>query len=402
VPTPHRNILLVGSPVTGVPELTHELSTLAPRWSWTHAGTGIQALDLLTRSGYDAVIADHGLTDLSGLQILNQVMSQWPRTHRVILADLGDLETLLRCVGGPHQFLASPAQAERLLTVLARAFKLDLWLPNQAVRKLLGRLPALPSMSVDYHGIVEVLENGDLAEAADRIAADPPLAAKTLQLANSAAWGPPLDEAHPGRCARELGLSNLRSLLLLSHTYSAFRDLASTGFDIASFIAHARQTSQLARRIAETEGVDASLADQSAGAGLLHNLGKLALVVNLPDKYRQVQARRTEGGLNSWEAEQGVFGATHGEVGGSLLALWGLPMPVIEAVTFHHHPTCLLTRTFSPLTAVHVATAFLSCPTLELARQKLDLGYLATIQADQHLDRWWACRLDLPDPPQPA
>jgi HD-like signal output (HDOD) protein len=379
------------------------LSTIAPKWSWTHAATGLQALDLLTRSSYDAVVADHGLTDLSGLQILNQVLSQWPRTQRVMLADLGDLETLLRCVGGPHQFLARPAEAQRLLTVLARAFKLDLWLPNQAVRKLLGRLPALPSTSGDYHAIVEALQSGDLDQAADRIAADPPLAAKTLQLANSAVWGPPLDEAHPGRCARELGLSNLRSLLLLSHTYSAYRDLAGTGFDVATFVAHARQTSQLSRRIAETEeAVNDSLADQAAGAGLLHNLGKLALAVNLPDKYRQVQAFRAERRMSSWEAEQVVFGATHGEVGASLLALWGLPMPVIEAVAFHHHPTCLLTSTFSPLTAVHVAVAFLSCPSLELARQKIDIGYLATVQVDHQLERWWACRMDLPEAPQPT
>ena len=398
VPVRHRKILVAGSPETELPEVCRELNAAAAHWAWRHTPNGMAALDLLTREPFDAVVAELRLHDLSGLQLLNQVMTQWPKAHRLILADPGTPDALLRCVGGVHQFLARPCDAQRLLAVLSRAFKLDVWLPNETVRKLLGRLPFLPSHADAYHAVVASLESARLEDAASQIAADPPMAAKVLQLANSAAWGPPLDEADPARAARELGLANVRRTLLLSHTYSGFRDLEAAGFDIGSFVAHAQQASQLARRIAELEGAPPEMLEQTTAAGLLHNLGKLALAVNLPHKYRGVLIAQASNQQASWEAEQEVYGATHGEVGGSLLALWSLPLPVIEAVAFHHHPAFFLSQAFSPLTAVHVANAFLGCDSLDQARPRLDLGYLGMIGVERHLPAWWSCRADQPGP----
>jgi len=400
VPVRQRKILVAGSAETELPEVCQELNATTSNWVWRHALNGMSALDLLTREPFDAVVADLRLNDLSGLQLLNQVMAQWPKAHRLILADPGALDALLRCVGGVHQFLARPCEPQRLLAVLSRAFKLDVWLPNETVRKLLGRLPFLPSHADAYHAVVAHLEAGRLEEASRQIALDPPMAAKLLQLANSAAWGPPLDEADPAQAARELGLSNVRRTLLLSHTYSGFRDLEVAGFEIGGFVVHARQTSEIARRIAELECAPPEMVEQATAAGLLHNLGKLALAVNLPHKYGAVLKAQANARLASWEAAQEVVGATHGEVGGSLLALWSLPLPVIEAVAFHHHPACFLSQAFSPLTAVHVANAFLGCVSLEQARSRLDLGYLGMIGVEQRLPEWWSCRADHPHPPK--
>jgi len=166
-------------------------------------------------------------------------------------------------------------------------------------------------------------------------------------------------------------------------------------------VQHAKRTSRLARRIAEQEALPPEGVEQAATAGLLHNLGKLALAVNLPHKYQAVLKAKSAGHLASWEAEQEVYGATHGEVGGSLLALWSLPLPVIEAVAFHHHPACFLSRSFSPLTAVHVANAFLGCDTLDAARLRLDLGYLGIIGVEKRFTDWWSCRDDLPGTSKP-
>jgi len=392
VATTQRNILMVGNQATEVPDLCQAMPSVAPRWDWQLATTGMAALDALTREEFDAVVTDMRLDDLSGLQLLNQVMSQWPKAHRIILADPGELDALLRCVGGLHQFLARPCEAKRLSTMLSRAFRLDLWLPNVTVRRLLGRLPTLPSAAPDYHATIDDLERGRLDAAAARIETDPAMAAKILQLANSAAYGPPLDEANARRAATELGLANRRHTVLLAHTYSEFRDLKAAGFDVTVFVDHARKTSRVARRIAEMEAATEAAADQAALAGLLHNLGKLALAVNLPDKQVEVSSLLKQGQKTGWEAEQEVFGATHGEVGGSLLALWGLPMQVIEAVAFHHHPACFLSQSFSPLTAVHVANVMVNATSLEQARERLDLRYLATVQAEDHLADWWSAR----------
>ena len=58
------------------------------------------------------------------------------------------------------------------------------------------------------------------------------------------------------------------------------------------------------------------------------------------------------GGLG---AERAAFQATHAEVGAYLLDLWGLPLPLVEAVALHHEPARASEPVFSPLTAVHIA-----------------------------------------------
>ena len=384
-----RCILIAGGPETELGQVREELAVQVPEWEWLYAGDGMGAVDVLTRRDCDAVVADLRLGGLTGLQLLNHVMMQWPRVHRVILADLGDVEALLRCVGGGHQFLARPCEAQRLKVVLERAFTLDFWLPNLAVRRLLGSLPGLPSPAEPYHAVVAALEAGRLDTAASCISNDPPLAAKVLQLANSAAYGPPLDESDPAHAAAELGLENVRRMILLAHTASAFRDADPMHEWVTAAWRHAQRTSKLARSVAEAEGAPLELVLQAAIGGLLHDLGKVALAVNLPEEHLSARRLAVAQQVPLWEAEQRVFGATHGEVGGVLLGLWGLPMPVVEAVALHHHPACLLSDGFCPLTAVHVANILEQAPTLERARERLDLCYLDGLALVDRVDVWW-------------
>ncbi len=51
------------------------------------------------------------------------------------------------------------------------------------------------------------------------------------------------------------------------------------------------------------------------------------------------------------------MGATHAEIGGYLVGLWGLMDSVVEAIYFHHTPADDPETGFTPLTAVHVANS---------------------------------------------
>jgi HD-like signal output (HDOD) protein len=83
----------------------------------------------------------------------------------------------------------------------------------------------------------------------------------------------------------------------------------------------------------------------------------LLLAANLPEKYSQVLAR-TEGKINSiQDVEIEVIGASHAELGASVLGTWGLPVSILEAIAWHHAPEKAEEWVFSPLTAVHVANA---------------------------------------------
>src|SRR6202035_2465770 len=107
--------------------------------------------------------------------------------------------------------------------------------------------------------------------------------------------------------------------------------------------------------IAQMECREKAVVEESFTAGLLHDVGRLVLVANLSDQYQEACDRSKAEGITLVEAERAVFGASHAEVGGYLLGLWGLPISLVEAAVFHHFPGKCQVKVFAPLTAVHVA-----------------------------------------------
>ena len=55
------------------------------------------------------------------------------------------------------------------------------------------------------------------------------------------------------------------------------------------------------------------------------------------------------------EAERAEIGVTHAEVGGYLLGLWGIPPPIVNIVSHHHHPLMPMDPGISAMLAVHAA-----------------------------------------------
>lgn len=387
-----QRILLVDGQGEPLRELGAELAARAGGWEVVRATSGAAALAALAASAWDAIVADMLLPDMSGEQLLSHVLRQFPRTHRVVLADLGDLDSLLRCVGGVHQFVIKPCTPGRLQDVLERAFELDVWLPNQTLRRLMGHVPQLPSLPDSYRAVVRALEQPDatVESVGSLIARDPAMTAKMLRLANSAAYGEPTDDYDVVAAVREIGLENTKSCLLLAHSWSGFGRVEQAGFHMRALWIHANEVAALAGWLAGSEGASEKLAGLSRAAGLLHDIGKLALAANLPDEFNSVgRLMRLHSGA-SFEVEQEVFGATHSELGGCMMGSWGLPVPVVEAVALHHHPACFLSRKFSPLTAVHVANALSCAESDEHFHALVERDYLAVLGLESKVSAWWS------------
>jgi HD-like signal output (HDOD) protein len=139
--------------------------------------------------------------------------------------------------------------------------------------------------------------------------------------------------------------------------------------------------------------------DEAFAAGMLHDTGRLVLITNLTEQYGRVVQLARERHLQRHEAEQEVFNATHAEVGAYLLGLWGLPVAVVEAINFHHYPARSASRTFCPLTAVHVANVLVqeTAPRHEgMVPSQLDLDYLGALGLGDRVENWRAALLDLP------
>lgn len=73
-------------------------------------------------------------------------------------------------------------------------------------------------------------------------------------------------------------------------------------------------------------------------AGLLHDIGKVALDVLFPDSFVVAYAAAVSGTATSCAAEETEFGFNHTQVGGVLAEHWHLPESVVEAIRCHHAP----------------------------------------------------------------
>lgn len=71
-------------------------------------------------------------------------------------------------------------------------------------------------------------------------------------------------------------------------------------------------------------------------AGLLHDIGQVALRVLMPRAYSQVLERLQAGGIDLLEAERELFGADHAVIGKQLVQRWGFPEALRDVVWLHH------------------------------------------------------------------
>jgi putative nucleotidyltransferase with HDIG domain len=383
----NKLILYVGPSVVGNTCLQECILDMNQEWQGVFAGSADDAWRILEQGRFDAVVTEGKLPDSDGLEFLNRVHARDAKVRRLIVIDLADRATALKCSGASHHCVPAPWDTTSLSDALQRTFDLRILLSNERVRQLVGKMSRVPSPPDLYFNIAKALrsQNAELDEIAKLILQDLAITAKLLQLANSAALGLRSRVTTVHQAMQYLGLEMTRSLVLLAHTFSYFDKAKGGGFTLEKLWTHSMRVASLAQQIAEHEGTE--LGDEAFLAGLLHDLGKLLLAVNLPDDYSQMQKAAREKGTATWQEEIEKFGATHSEIGAELLATWNFPLSVVEAVALHHHPAQLVTQGFSPLTAVHAANALVH-EIYDKVEAPLEMAYLTDLGLEEHVDAW--------------
>ena len=79
-------------------------------------------------------------------------------------------------------------------------------------------------------------------------------------------------------------------------------------------------------------------------AGLLHDIGKLALQAAMPKSLAQIVQQAKATGVSSYTIEQKHLGTSHTLLGKSLAQKWRLPEPISLAVWLHHSDTATISR----------------------------------------------------------
>jgi HD-like signal output (HDOD) protein len=388
-----RRILFVDDEPMVLQGLQRMLRGMREEWDMEFLDGGAKALARMAEQPVDVVVADMRMPGMNGAELLNEVMKRHPKTVRLILSGHADKDLILQCVGSTHQYLSKPCDPDALKATVLRASSLDGTLQSESLKKLVGQMTRLPSIPTLYMEIVDKANQPDapLEDVARIIARDPGMTAKILKLVNSAFFGLRRELSSTEEAVAYIGLDTIKSLVLSLHAFSQFAHADAGGLTMESLWAHSLNVAARAKQIAQLEQADRKAVDEAFAAGMLHDIGKLVLAANMPELFAQSVRLAKANGLEFYQAEIQVLGASHADIGGYLLGLWGLPVPVVEAIALHHQPGLMPQPSFGPLTIVHAADALVwegPAAASAMGRPQLDAAYLAAVGMTERVAVW--------------
>jgi HD-like signal output (HDOD) protein len=274
---------------------------------------------------------------MDGAQLLSVVQQRWPQTIRIVLSGYAQDEQTVRLLTLAHQFLSKPCDAQQVENVIDRCLCLHEVLADPGLRAVVGRIKRLPALPRIYAQLRTAMADADTSvhDIAAIVYEDPCIAAKVLQVVNSAFFRLPRRVKRLDQAVGHLGFNAIRTLAMSVEVFSSWRENAAPPeLEPQMLQDRAHRIAAAARSLCP----DAAMADDAMLAGLFHNIGYWILLQECPgDLRRAYDVAQTEN-IPLHEAERRIIGTSHAEIGAYLLGLWGLPCAVVEAIAFQHHP----------------------------------------------------------------
>jgi putative nucleotidyltransferase with HDIG domain len=351
------------------------------------AGTGGEALQLMTRDSFDVIVTDLTMPGMDGVEFLGHVVRQQPDSARIIISGYADRLKLAECLFVGHRYFLKPIATGSLIRLLERLATFRSLISNQKVRRIIGGLGSLPGPPATYVKLTELLNSpySSLNDVAAIVEQDPGITAKLLQIVNSAQFGIGRKVVSPTEAVQLVGVEVIRGLVLGIQVFSAYKNNPAKKAPSPGLWEHSLRTAVNARRIAYSRHLPLECCEQAFLAGLLHDVGKLVLVANAKEEYDAVLDLAARYRIPEIEAEKRRFGATHADIGAYLLTLWGIPDTVVKSVEHHHSLETFTGENPFPLIALHAAQH------LDPLESRIDLinrKFLEKAGYDSEIETW--------------
>jgi HD-like signal output (HDOD) protein len=304
------------------------LRSARPDWQVLTATARSSANAVCGALSLDAVVIDIGLGD-DGLLLLADLADGFPRVGRVALAGT-EQPTAHRVLprNPPSLPLALAVQA-----AISSAGSADV----DPVSALIANVEDLPSSPATWTRLRTLLADPDVdvRSLAEAISRDVGTTARVLRLVNSAFLGLRRQITDMREAITVLGLRTISSVVLSAEVMAAFDKLrAVPGLDADALSSHGLASGVVARSFLSDRGQ----ADDGFVAGLLQDVGQLALATAAPDAFRHCLAEAAWHNRPLHEVEREILGCDHAQTGAALLVLWQMPDSVVAAVAGSHLP----------------------------------------------------------------
>ncbi len=198
-----------------------------------------------------------------------------------------------------------------------------------------ARVPVLSPAQTQSVSLI-MSKDATISELAAVIETDPALSLALLRFANSALGAPVQRVVRISDAIVRLGLEDTRRVVLgIVMQQTAGAELEESGIDQDELWRHLVATAILADAVTSVDRSLREVRPLAFSAGLLHNIGRLALATASPAHFRRV-LRRVRIGEDVLEAERTEFNTDHAELGVEIAVAWGLPAELHPAIGSHH------------------------------------------------------------------
>jgi putative nucleotidyltransferase with HDIG domain len=378
-------IVFVDDELNVLQAMRRSLHAMRSEWNMEFVSGGAEALAALKGSAADVIVSDMRMPGMDGWQLLTEVKNLYPQTVRLILSGHAEATSIMRAVGMAHQYLAKPCESAAIKSAIVQTLKLRHLVSNDQLVALVGQVSTLPSAPKAFQEILTCLQepSASMTDVARIIGRDVAMTANVMKMVNSAFFGARQPIITTDRAVAYLGLDTLGALVLAHSLFKSGRPTAIAGFSLERLYAHSLQTAMAARAIALCEKFPQADAEKAFLAGVLHDVGKIIFATRtIP----------TIGAAMSIADYGALMQKHHAEVGAYLLGLWGFPNPIVDAVAFHHIPSCAAAEGLSLAGLIHVADYFVHRKeqTSGAIETVLEPGYLESRGLLQRLPEWQA------------
>jgi len=203
------------------------------------------------------------------------------------------------------------------------------------ILKQVDSLPILPatvsrvlSITADPESSANDLVNGILPDQA--------MCATILKFANSAFFGIPRNVATMSKAINVLGFNEVHNIVLGKAVFNSFQKIGRENKKSINAFWNHSFTCGLAAKILAQE-LRYSQSELFIG-GLIHDIGKLILLISFPDIYRSILECATDDQIRHRQLETETFGIDHCQTGFKILNRWLFPERLLASVAYHHQP----------------------------------------------------------------
>ncbi len=200
-------------------------------------------------------------------------------------------------------------------------------------RLVAARLPSLPQTLLKLMEQCQSEVVG-MKELLRLVAQDVAMTVKMLSVANSTAYHRGGGEGGSLELAlKTIGTEMIKIIVINESVAQVFDKMSkSHGVDLRGYWSHALRAGVTARLVAQKTGY--SNPDEAYLAGLLHDVGRLALFAIMPREYGHNFYATDDEDLCA--VEERTLQTTHAEVGSWLIELWKLDSFIADSVLYHH------------------------------------------------------------------